>query len=892
MKNIIKLLSILLISSFWIYLASAWYTSTLSIKKLWNESFWDEVNLNSSWDTFVMNISLIPLYDKKTRVDITGLPAWINPNSFAIDGNTCWWDINNIDYNQTSNTLHFTYTPTASSICVITTQYTTAWVAAWNYDIQATLTDSIDNTFWNWNDIISNWNNVKIIISSLVQITEADTIDADNDWYIDWYNLKFNKVPWTALTPAQLSIRTENKVASNLAYDNANNRITFTDGLFTSWDKPLIEVTSTAWGYEKMKYSIEIHNDKAKPIITSFDNLINASDNINVVFNEKMKKAETLLSPDLKYSWSSISITKTYNEVTNTLTINPNGNLVEWWTYTLSITTNAVDWENNNLTARDLTISVIDPTPTPTPSGGWWWGGWGWWSVSRDYESSDYFYNKARKLEDTINSDEKVYWKIKVNKNETWITALTKTNEKIRLYWNSSQESNLYIDQNTSVSYTQNWDWYLYPYLKYDFSDDKIKNQDYLNLNGKKLKLYNADSIWYVWSEKELLSLNKDATVEIKLTRVYSSDSYYVFYSNKLDWEFKPVKNIPFKADPKTWTITIKTDKLWYIVVMRWRYYTWKSVKPADTTTEEETWTITAKFNTLEEARNASLLEIKNPKLSVFIEKYYNDLRLNDRNLEYFTSFDKDLREENNKLINAYYDTFIWLDEYLSGKKDKTFVNNLMKSVTIVEAEKQKRKNLILEKRYVDIVTELDDSIIYRVKQEEFKKAFETLENKLVGKLRLLRDNENIEEEEYQTALSAYNDLVLNFAIYKEFNKLPEALNRAMKAFEILYKTYSKKVVYKPIVIKPQKLFVKDVYSLTKSLKVWDYNDEVKNLQAILRMYGYFDYPSNTWYFWKITRASLIRFSKEVLDYNSTWILTDNLREKILNLEINEKENN
>jgi hypothetical protein len=57
-------------------------------------------------------------------------------------------------------------------------------------------------------------------------------------------------------------------------------------------------------------------------------------------------------------------------------------------------------------------------------------------------------------------------------------------------------------------------------------------------------------------------------------------------------------------------------------------------------------------------------------------------------------------------------------------------------------------------------------------------------------------------------------------------------------------------------------------------------------------MYGYFDYPSNTWYFWKITRASLIRFSKEVLDYNSTWILTDNLREKILNLEINEKENN
>jgi hypothetical protein len=170
-----------------------------------------------------------------------------------------------------------------------------------------------------------------------------------------------------------------------------------------------------------------------------------------------------------------------------------------------------------------------------------------------------------------------------------------------------------------------------------------------------------------------------------------------------------------------------------------------------------------------------------------------------------------------------------------------------MQYVSLVDSEKKKRKNLILEERYINRVVELDDSVIYRVKEEAYKKAFSSLENQFVGKLRRLRNNENIEEAEYQTALSAYNDLVLNFAIFKQFDKLPEALNRAMKAVETLNKTYTKKVVIKaPIIEEPQILYVKDVYTVTKTLKLGDYNDEVRNLQAIMRMYGYFDYPSDT----------------------------------------------
>jgi hypothetical protein len=96
-----------------------------------------------------MNISLVPLYDKATRVDITGLPAGITPKSFEIDGATCGEDINNLEYNQTGNTLFFTYTPTSNSICVITTHYTTSGVTAGDYIVKPTLTDSVDNVFGN-----------------------------------------------------------------------------------------------------------------------------------------------------------------------------------------------------------------------------------------------------------------------------------------------------------------------------------------------------------------------------------------------------------------------------------------------------------------------------------------------------------------------------------------------------------------------------------------------------------------------------------------------------------------------------------------------------------------------------------------------------------------------
>jgi len=871
MKNLIKLLSVLSITSFSLFIvASAAYTGTLSIKKLWNESFSDKATLNSTWDEFIMNISLVPLYDKKTRVDITGLPAWITPKSFEIDGATCWEDINNISYNQTANTLFFTYTPTSNSICVITTHYTTSGVAAWDYIVKPTLTDSVDNVFDNWNDVITDWNNIDIKISSLVQITEADSLDSNNNWFLDGYKLTFNKVPWAALLPSQVEIRTEDNIAANLAYNNATQIITFDDNVFTTWEKPLIEVTNTSGGYEAMKYNVSIHNDTAAPYITSVSSPINSDDNITLVFNEKMKTESMTNLWNLTWWTRYPSFSSSYDSNTNTLTINPSESLYPWATYTLSLNNNPTDWEDNKMNARSFNISIIKPAWW----GGWWWG-WGGWS-HKNYESKDFFYNKEIKLSEAINQDKKVFWKVKIIGNTSLLSTITKTGETIRLYWNSKQESNLLIYENTTVSYSKKFDSLMYPFLKYEFDEPKVRAQNYLDLNWKQIKTYNADTIWFVWSEKSLLTLNKDATVNIKLERAYQDDEYYVFYNDSLDWTWSPVNNNPFSPN-KDWIISVKTDKLGYIVVVRDRYYTWKT----------SSWTTSSKYATLDEARKAILSDTSNTLLPKFVNAYYDYLYLN--NLDYFTTFDTKLKTENDKLINAYYKTFTWIDKYLAWNKDKTFVSTLMKSVTLVDSEKKRRKWLRLEERYIDRVVEIDDSVIYRVKEEKYKAAFKSLENQFVGKLRLLRDNENIEEEEYQTALSAYNNLVLNFAIYKQFNELPEALNRAMEAVKTLNKTYTKKVVYKPAIIEePQILLVKDVYTLTKTLKLWDYNDDVRNLQAIMRMYGHFDYPSNTWYFWNVTRNALIKFAKAELDYTSTWVLDNTLREKILNLEIKE----
>jgi hypothetical protein len=72
------------------------------------------------------------------------------------------------------------------------------------------------------------------------------------------------------------------------------------------------------------------------------------------------------------------------------------------------------------------------------------------------------------------------------------------------------------------------------------------------------------------------------------------------------------------------------------------------------------------------------------------------------------------------------------------------------------------------------------------------------------------------------------------------YNKPAEAKARAIKAINIWYNIYKKQILETPIISEikaPQILLVKDKYTFSKDLKVGDYNDDVTNLQTILKMY-------------------------------------------------------
>ncbi|HBY75263.1 TPA: hypothetical protein DEG21_05420 [Patescibacteria group bacterium] len=66
-----------------------------------------------------------------------------------------------------------------------------------------------------------------------------------------------------------------------------------------------------------------------------------------------------------------------------------------------------------------------------------------------------------------------------------------------------------------------------------------------------------------------------------------------------------------------------------------------------------------------------------------------------------------------------------------------------------------------------------------------------------------------------------------------------EAKVRAKNAINIWYNIYKKQILETPQISieTPQILLVKDKYTFSKDLKVGDYNDDVKNLQTVLKMY-------------------------------------------------------
>ncbi len=70
--------------------------------------------------------------------------------------------------------------------------YRTAGLSGSLYQPSVTLSDSVDGTFLNGNDLLSSSNQVTLNITSLVTIQSAITRDTNGDGYIDRFDLTLN----------------------------------------------------------------------------------------------------------------------------------------------------------------------------------------------------------------------------------------------------------------------------------------------------------------------------------------------------------------------------------------------------------------------------------------------------------------------------------------------------------------------------------------------------------------------------------------------------------------------------------------------------------------------------------------------------------------------------
>jgi hypothetical protein len=109
-------------------------------------------------------------------------------------------------------------------------------------------------------------------------------------------------------------------------------------------------------------------------------------------------------------------------------------------------------------------------------------------------------------------------------------------------------------------------------------------------------------------------------------------------------------------------------------------------------------------------------------------------------------------------------------------------------------------------------------------------------------------------------------------------------LETSLNGINALYKKKvpKKKVTPAPVVT-PKKL-IWDVFPLSKEQRLKAYNDEVKNLQLILKHFWYFSYEA-TGYFGQTTSDMLKKFSQEKLNITYPWYLSSEMITKIKSLE-------
>lgn len=688
--------------------------------------------------------------------------------------------------------------------------------------------DNLDSVYTNQDTITLNWtcNHYHIDPSQVktwLKFTDWTTTTAGTCW-VDWkFSYTYNVSEW------------ENTFE---AYYTEIDTIKSTIKIYKDTTAPTLSITPTTTN-SNSSITVAISSDDIYDIYYTTDWTAASASSTKYTWSFNLNSNTTVNYYSIDSAWNETSWSKSYTFTCATSTV------TKWSVAAYpgcEITCN--DWYELDWS----TCSLIYVAPVSS------WG-WGWSSAPRDYEWLDTLSNKVIDIEEVVESSIKKDWTLNLE-NLEW-NKITWDNAYIELRSNYRAESVMLINPDTSIEVDWEWDKTITPLHSISMISDLGLRE--LTVWNMILRSVYIKSLFFAWNEEATVWFDKNINLSFNLKD--EDSNYYIFKSDSLEWNFSLINSEAITTD-SDWLLHLQTNELSYFVFVKQRYFDrfyW------DSSGLIESWM------SIDETIDYLNNNVVSSKVSALIDKVWNKLKIED--IEFYTSFDKDLNNEYQKTINWYNDFLINVDKYLVSK-DKA---DLQKAKDWYIAYLKYKDLNNFENKYIT-----EEWGIYKTKYTKLVKPLVTVEKIIIKKLKSLRDSETINLSTYNNAISDYNDFVLYLSIFQEYDKNKDAGKRWLEAVTNLMKVYNLKVINKV----SQTTLIKDKYTFSSDLKLRDYNSDVTNLQLIMKSYWYFDYEA-TGYFWTATESSLIRFSTDILNIpNSSWIFNSLKREKIWELEL------
>ncbi|EKD29801.1 MAG: hypothetical protein ACD_78C00267G0002 [uncultured bacterium (gcode 4)] len=289
--------------------------------------------------------------------------------------------------------------------------------------------------------------------------------------------------------------------------------------------------------------------------------------------------------------------------------------------------------------------------------------------------------------------------------------------------------------------------------------------------------------------------------------------------------------------------------------------------------------------------------KITTPAVLKLANSYKDKLTIPD--VTYYVSIDQNLYSEYNRVINAYVLLFLRVQDAVNGNKSDAVKTDGRKAATVVSSGVTLARNF-LDRYIVRAYLPEQNITVYRIKNPALSKALAALETKVLAKFDRLLASGTISRAEYDTAIQAYDDFILHLSLYRDYGRTKLSKDRALVAIKIFTTIYAKKIIdtgdislSNELAQKQQayteatKKLVGEVYTFSKDLGIGDKNQDVTNLQTILKSYEYFGTLSPTGYFGTLTANYLTKFSRDILGVsNPNGLFNSTIRNAIVKIEL------